>query len=674
MVDLSINNNEVLLSKSEEDYQNFINNFLVKYETVSRIDPYRSTKSHRVLRTEKVRRNLFVDQGDAISFSRGLLSVIPESEYRVTDILSKNLYQEFSADPEEIKHSLPSFDLREDQVLAVLKCLYMKRGVIQLPTAVGKSSIITATVKQILSQYPESKILVLAPTLSTVEGINKTLLRNEIDSTIFGHPNKEVTQVTSALVQSLVSYSETCPDFLEGVNAVFYDECLPGNSQVLLSDGSTRSIKEIYEDDSINEVMSYNIETNKYEIKRILRKFKTPFNSKFWRVYYKDPVTEKVQGASFTDNHKVYTQRGYVQVKDLTKEDKVKIDFPFCRCHSSMTSATYIKIIRVSPNIGSVSKYKYNLEVEDNHNYFASRLLVSNCHHLKCDTWCKLNSLLKNVEVSLGFSALSVPRSEIYLTDIRDMSYETSLIVGSTGRVLMHMDPSYYIERGIIALPIVFQINNHIDLPKGFDETSWSNLTKEGLMSDSRTKEVCSVARVFSHYQRKVLILVSERDYAFKIGEFLARSSMTSFGISFGAGTGYICQELKEDGEVCYHEVDSLSVLDSLSQGDISVVIGTSHIDEGVDLQSLDCLILACGGKKDRKVIQRVGRVLRKSKTGKYAYVVDFSDKGSRVLSRQSTSRLKMYREVIGVPDNNVFLNLTPETLHQSFLKLEGLI
>ena len=55
------------------------------------------------------------------------------------------------------------------------------------------------------------------------------------------------------------------------------------------------------------------------------------------------------------------------------------------------------------------------------------------------------------------------------------------------------------------------------------------------------------------------------------------------------------------------------------------VIIATSIFDEGVDLPSLDVIILAAGGKSSVKLTQRVGRVLRPQE-GKKALIIDFID------------------------------------------------
>lgn len=678
-MNLYVCRNVVFLDKGQENYQDFVNAFLVKYEDCKKLDYFNSTKSKKRFKTVRERRDLYTEDDNFIKFSRGLLEMIPESAYTCTVRKEIDSLCTPRIDLDAIKKTPPHFELRQDQVVAVVKCLVARRGVIQLPTATGKSAII-ATVLSQLEEYNPGKLkaLILAPTLSTVEGINDTLDEFGLSTSIFGHPKKSiVTPMTTSLVQSLVNQEESNPKLLHEINAVFYDECLPSNASIVMADGTCRTMLQIYEDDTLNEVLSYNVATDEYEPRRILRKFKTPFNDRFCRVYYEDPIKRKTKGVTLTPNHRVYTKnRGYVPASELTSDDLIKVDFPFARGWSTLTSSTYLKVKRVTFNVGKVAEYKYNLEVEKNHNYFANNVLVSNCHHLKCDTWNKLNTMLPNVEYAIGFSALSIDKEEIYATDIREISYTASLITGCSGKVLMHMDPSYYIERGIIALPVVIRIEHNDPLPPTVEESNWTEVSKLGLMSTGRTDKIARVSAIFARYGRKTLILVSERDYAFVLGRFLYQYGVHNFGVSFGAGTGWVCDTLHgtENREgVLYRYEDTMKVLDMLSDGSLDVVIGTSHIDEGVDLKRLDACILACGGKKDRRVIQRVGRVVRKSKTGKYAYIIDFTDSGSRVLSRQSKTRLDMYKEVIGVPESNVFDGISIDHVESKLKELEEL-
>lgn len=56
------------------------------------------------------------------------------------------------------------------------------------------------------------------------------------------------------------------------------------------------------------------------------------------------------------------------------------------------------------------------------------------------------------------------------------------------------------------------------------------------------------------------------------------------------------------------------------------IIVATGIYDEGYNLPSLDCLILAAGGKSSIKLTQRIGRVLRIKPEGKGAIIYDFKD------------------------------------------------
>ena len=676
MVSLYINKNVVYLNKSQPNYLDFVNTYLIKYEEIMKVDYARSNRYKKHFTKEVELRKLYTEDENTIIFSRGLLEIIPKDSYAVDGVIPETTVKVPEITDEEIKTTLPMYNLRPDQVLAVKKCLLCKRGVIQLPTATGKSSIIAATLKRLTETNEDMHALVLAPTLSTVKNITDTLETSGLDVSVFGKPDKKITKsVTTGLVQTCIGKENT--EELEKIDAVFYDECVSGRTHILLGNESSMKMADIFEDDSITQVLSYNLETKTYEMKRILNKYKTPLEGRFVTVRYKDPITDRHRVLSCTSNHKIWTNHGiYKEASELVPgEDKILIDIPTLRGLPLLQGKQYVNIVCTSM-YGGESNYKYNLEVEDNHNYFANGILVSNCHHLQCDTWNTLNSLLPNAEYSLGFSARSIDKDEIFKTDVRDISYTAALIMGSSGKVLMHVDPSYYIDKEIIALPILFRLKNDIILPDNFDESQWQKLSKLGLQCENRNKMITKVADIFARNDRKVLILVTEKQHAFNCGELLAKEfDNTDFGISFGAGVGYICDATNPNfnTEVKYKTKQSMEVIDMLDKNDIHIVIASNHLDEGVDLKNLDVVILASGGKKDRRIIQRVGRALRKSKSGKYAYIIDFTDSGSRVLSKHSNERFHCFIDDIGIPKQNIFDEVDVNTIEEKFKKLEAL-
>ena len=680
MVNIEIHKNIVAINKKDNpDYKLFCQSYLTKYEEVRVPDPINSFGGNKRYKTVKELRNLFVEDKERVYFSTGLLFIIPPTEYQTVYVESNHIKTP-DVSLEDIKHTLDTFDLRDDQCLAVRKCISNRRGIIQMPTATGKSAIITSVIKQFQKENPDMTFLALSPTLSTADNLNATFLENDLDSQVYGHPDKNLKPVNVALVQTLIQESQNNLNLLNQIDAVFYDECLPQGSQILLNDYSTRSISDIYKDDSVQSVMSYDVLSNTYVPRRIIKKYKMDFNDKFWRVRYHIQSLQIDGSISLTSNHKLYVKgKGYIPVTELSCDDLLIYDIPELR-DNILQKYVECRVTNIFRGCGNKAEYKYNLEIEDTHCYFADKILVSNCHHLKCDTWNRLNLLLQNAEISLGFSALCIDSTELMLNNIKDFSYESAKIIGSTGKVLLNMTPSYYIQHNIIATPVVFRIHNYIPVPNNFDQYDFQKAIKMCIDSISRKMYIAKVAEMFSRHNYKTLILVSERDYGFEIGSQLVGHGVYGFGISYGSGEGHtykFSKTRKRKGtlsySVTYNNLDSLEVIRKFNDNEINVLIGTSHIDEGVDIANLDAVIIAGTGKKDRRIIQRVGRSLRKSKTGKYAYVIDFTDDGLALLNKHSMERLNIYKEVIGVATDKIYNNIDFNQVEPIFKSLENI-
>lgn len=82
-----------------------------------------------------------------------------------------------------------------------------------------------------------------------------------------------------------------------------------------------------------------------------------------------------------------------------------------------------------------------------------------------------------------------------------------------------------------------------------------------------------------------------------------------------------------------------------LQNKEIDLVISTVVFTTGVNIPSLNAIILAGGGKSDIAVIQSIGRVLRKCEGKDYGLIIDTLDIG-RYLSEHCVSRLSLYSKM----------------------------
>lgn len=287
------------------------------------------------------------------------------------------------------------------------------------------------------------------------------------------------------------------------------------------------------------------------------------------------------------------------------------------------------------------------------------------CQHVGCDTYTTVNSYLDYAEVSIGFSALVVQEDHIY-SPLSELTYEEALVLGCSGPIIFHAPPSYYIESGILSTPYVFQIQYEIPsyLKQQFDYTKLSAGVRKDQVRQLIINESISQ---FVELGRRVLVLVPTKQLAYDLSsQLLANYGYTSI-LSFGSNQGYIVDPIRQ---VKFMKNAPTEFNDN---DDYQIMIATSHLDEGVDLKKLDVVILAAGGKSSRRLVQRIGRILRLSKSGKYAYVVDFTDEGNPILVKHRNERLRIYKDELGMDESQIYSNVLPQQIGGIVQQLEGL-
>ena len=605
----------------------------------------------------------------------------------------------------------------------------------------GKTEIMSSIIKRITKEYPESKAVVIEPTDILVKNTTKRFQRYGIDAVTYKSTREDIqNNVVVSHPMALLNDLQKNPKLLEDINCIFWDECLNKSAKIMLPNGKEMTIKNVYENPTVTEVVSYNLETNKYEIKKIKRKIRTEHNDYFWRLNYINPITGKLEWLCATPNHKIWTyNRGYVELQNLTEDDYIKVDVSIktsvyrCNyCGKEFTSNSAlgghiawcksngnyeltdnnleeaemfllnhkVKVHSIKKNVGRKGEFRYNLEIEDNHNYFANNILVSNCHHVSCSTWSYLNTCIPNAEYSIAFSALAITKEHKNITDLSILEVDEALVLGAVSRMICETSPRYYIDKGILACPIVIQFKARI-IKTFMTNNNWSMLRKMVLESYDRLIIGLRAVEVLNKYDRRSLILVDTKNQAYKVLQLFIDelNTKSSIGIAFGGGVGLELDKeeylrIREDpneirkitnktkkSEALRKQMNKLikclkpvsNITDKFDNKEFKVLIATTVADEGLDVDSLDAVLLISAGKKDRRFIQRVGRAIRKSKTGKFGYIFDLNDSGNKILEYHSKERMKIYREVIEAYDKCIFENFDVYDFEYLFKKLENI-
>lgn len=86
-------------------------------------------------------------------------------------------------------------------------------------------------------------------------------------------------------------------------------------------------------------------------------------------------------------------------------------------------------------------------------------------------------------------------------------------------------------------------------------------------------------------------------------------------------------------------------LLTGIANGTYQVLIGTQLLDEGIDIPNLKYLVYVSAGKSIRQVLQRIGRMLRKTKDKQTTTIFDLQDRTNNILYDQARKRVGIYRE-----------------------------
>jgi len=247
-------------------------------------------------------------------------------------------------------------------------------------------------------------------------------------------------------------------------------------------------------------------------------------------------------------------------------------------------------------------------------------LIADECHSVGANTWFEVMRAC-NAYFRFGMSGTPLHR-----TDGADLR-----LLSVTGPVITQIRNKFLIDRGISSeveikiLKVKKPGNIHPKTPYndaydvGIVENIWRN---------------AAICRVINHYAEQGLqsvVLVKRIDHGKDIDKRLWNTPHKSF-----LTHQFICGQ--EPTPV------RQKAIKDFSSGDLRTLIATTILDQGVDMPSINVLILAGGGESSIKTLQRVGRGIRKGTTGKLV-VVDFADFQNVHLLRHSLQRLKDYRD-----------------------------
>ena len=507
------------------------------------------------------------------------------------------------------------------------------RECIQAATGAGKTAIMAA----LIAKFNVKPVSVFADKLSLC-----TQIKEEFEKFLgvpVGLVGGGINQREDITVYSLQSTTE---DDVKDSKMILYDECLTYDTLVLMEDGSYRKIGELVEEKSEMGVMSYNHMTGKVEIKKIISHSKTPLSQNYKKLMKLKVRTQNgtIINIECTDNHKIWVDSlsQYAMAKDLIKGQKVIIK----------NDALIIGIIEEIEYIDMTDEeyeqiFVYDIGVEDNHNFFANDLLVHNCHHVPADTANTVSQWCKNAYYRIGVSA----------TPWRDGGDDLLIeAVLAKRKPENNINASYLIKNGYLVPTTIY----FVPMKQVFKGKNYHNVYQQAIVdNEERNKAIVTIAtKMLQTKKMTTLILIQRVEHGEKIQEMLFKKiPQKTFTITVDdPKNGKPTMVRVKNIEFLSGQDEALrrkAVIQAIKEKKCQILIGSTIADEGLDIPSLDCLILAGGGKSSTRAFQRIGRVLRLFKdkiTGeekKRAVCFDFQDY-TPMLRRHARIREKLYK------------------------------
>lgn len=199
------------------------------------------------------------------------------------------------------------------------------------------------------------------------------------------------------------------------------------------------------------------------------------------------------------------------------------------------------------------------------------------------------------------------------------------LLEAAFGDTICDINASQLINEGYLVQPKIL-FKDIIQSKKRINKT-WPEVKSKYIVENEFRNDLLISSTVeLLDAGRKPLILFREH----KHGEILR--DMLPSDIRYRYVTGLISKDERDD------------IRDEFKRGEIDLILASTVYDQGVDLPTLDALVLAGGGKSTAKALQRIGRVIRKAgESKKDALVVETFDQ-SHYVKKHSIARYSIYK------------------------------
>lgn len=237
-------------------------------------------------------------------------------------------------------------------------------------------------------------------------------------------------------------------------------------------------------------------------------------------------------------------------------------------------------------------------------------------HHVKAATWFRLVNALVNAQFR-------------YLMSGSPFTGDNDLMIeAGAGPVIARISNDDLIKRGVSAKPTVRLIPCAEPDLDNADDQSWHGINDAGITNNAyRNDLIARTAAAYARAGKSVIVMVRILAHGSNVRTAVAKLKVP---VEFVHGQMF-------DGER-----DRLKTWFTEKPG--RVLVASKIFNEGISMPIINALIIGDAGKSLAKILQQVGRAVRRKKSGANVVdVVDFADSTHNWLAKHALDRIGIY-------------------------------
>lgn len=248
--------------------------------------------------------------------------------------------------------------------------------------------------------------------------------------------------------------------------------------------------------------------------------------------------------------------------------------------------------------------------------------VMDECHHVAATTIQEICFFHRDAYFKYGTSATP------FRDDGEDLKIEAAL-----GEKIVQVSVKELISLGYLVPPKIYfydilpSVKTSALKSKTYPAIYKANIVEH----PERNLKIVQCIKKLEQWNKTTLVLVNQIQHANELLELLQNENLHVHFIK-----GEVSSKIRRE------------LLDLLHKREIMTLMATSQIGgEGLDIDSLDALINAGGGKSAVQALQRIGRTLRPCENKTESIVIEFFD-NVKFLKSHSNKRKRLYQEVYG--------------------------